>query len=133
MPMNVPVGNHWLPGSFQVKIISWLLTPLIFERGEPCRRFWVGASNPASQTVQCSRSDAVEGITGCDGEPLVFVPLNVLLWEVGPHWPQRASEACFPLVASVSISRTKVTCLSKNLESWAQCFAHTHGTEDILV
>ena len=109
--MNVPVGDHWLPASFQGKIILWLLAPLIFERGELCRWFWVGTSNPDSQTVQGSRSDSVEGITGCDGEPLVFVPLDMLPWEVGPHWPQRASEACFPPVTSVSVSHKKVPCL----------------------
>lgn len=42
MPMNVPVGDYGLPGSFQVKIILWLLTPLILRGESPAGGFGLG-------------------------------------------------------------------------------------------
>lgn len=50
----------------------------------------------------------VEAVTGSNGDPLAFV-FNVLLWEVGLCWPQRASESCCLPVTSVYISGKKVT------------------------
>lgn len=46
MPMNVLLGDHRLPDPFRLKIILWVLTPLVFERGESCGWFGVGTSNP---------------------------------------------------------------------------------------
>lgn len=56
VPMNGPLGDFWILGSFQLKISLGILTPLTFEMGESCTGFGVRASYPDSQTVQCRSS-----------------------------------------------------------------------------
>lgn len=74
------------------------------------RAAWGLGLGPNTLTLRLSRVAAalVEAVSGCDDNPLAFV-FNVLLWEVGLCWPERAFENCPLRVTSVYISGKKVT------------------------
>lgn len=97
--MNVPLGDYWLPESFQLKIMLGVLTTLNFEMGESCMGLGYHTLILRLPSVAAIPAEAV---TGYGGNPSAFV-FNLLIWEAGPCWP--LSAALYGSLLSTSLVR----------------------------